>query len=236
MPVDLTVAQKRLTALYNANAKNADGSMIYSTAVDDDRRNATELLDLVTEGAMSVLLALAESPSNGLRNQLMADSAEIVHRGRIPQHIGPIGVVKIQRFAGDSFSAGAKRPANEIESMRENLNNFYAPTAHDQQDEDGNPSPISGFWDILADELFYTGFSAKMQIANFTRADAATKVPDPYEDVVIAKAFALGVKDGDVSLTTLASNYSTYAEGALRMIRGGASVVPPIPEAQSQGA
>lgn len=235
MAVDLNVAAKRVTALYNANAKNADGTMIYSTAVDDDRRDEGEMLDLVTEAAMTVLLAIAESPSNGNRDALMADSDEIPHRGRVPAHYGPIGVVKIQRFDGDTFRVGLKRAANRIESMRENLHNFYGETAHDQTDEDGNASPLSGSWDILADEVFYTGFSCKMQIANFTRADAATKVPDAYEDVVVAKAFALGVKDGDVSLTGLASHYGSYAETSLRMIRGGASVLPPVPEAQAKG-
>lgn len=236
MSVDLTVAQKRVTALLNANAKNADGSMVYSTAVADDRRHATEILDNVTEAALVVLRAIAETPSNGNRNSLMADSAEIVHRGRIPDHIGPIGVVKIQAFADDEFKPGLKRPAHEIESYRTNANSFYAETAHDQQDENGFASPLAGFWDVLADELFYTGSSARVPVANFTRADAATKVPDAYEDVVVALGFSLSVKTGDINLGAMASHFQGYANNALVEIRAGASVVPPIPEAQSKGA
>lgn len=236
MAVDLEHCKARVTALYNANAKNPDGSMIFSTAVADDRRHVTEIAGLVDDAAMAVLLAICETPSNPNRNQFMVDSAEIPHRGRINEiHYGPIGVVKIQRFPGDTFRAGAKRPANEIESMRENAGGFYAATPHNEADADNFPSPISGLFDVLADEFYYTGNSAKAQIAKFSISDVATKVPDPYRDAVISYAFALGVKDGDIQLTSLGGELRTHAANSLRQIRAGAAVIEPIPEAQAKG-
>lgn len=227
MALDLSTCQKRVTALLGANAKNADGSMIYSTVVADDRRHATEISDEVTEAALAVLHAIARSTRSGFRGALVAE-VDVNHGARIPDHIGPIGVVKIQRFDGDTFRKGERRPAAEIESLRENRHNLYAEVAHDQQDDEGNPSPISGFYDDLNDELFYTGSLAHVPIATVARADAANKVPEVCEDVVVALAFALAVKDGDISLTSLGSHYGSYATAQLGALEAGAMTIEPL--------
>lgn len=225
MAVDLTLVKKAVTANVNAAAKNADGSALYTLTVADDRRSMSEISDKCDEAALMVLQAIAETEGNPHRSLLMNDSASIASGALIPDHIGPIGIPKIQRFAGDAYRAGHPARIDDIEAWRaDSAALIYAEKAYDQQG-----SPLAGYYNVMANELRYTGVDATVPIATLARAQIFI-VPDEYEAVVIALATALCFKEGDPS--GVAMYFQQLGMSGLQLIRGGAMVIPPVVEVQ----
>lgn len=219
MAVDLTVVQKRATAILGAATQNADGSATYVTTVADDRRHATDIADSATEAVLMIIQAICETPGDGNRAEFMTDSASIPHRGEIPAHYGPIGIPKIQRYAGQDFIAGHQRSAEDIESMRENVQSLYDSVAHNAAG-----SSLGGYFDVRDNLLFYTGLDAKVPIATFVRADAATKCPDAHEGLAVALTVMLQLKEGD---SQILSDYAVQGRAGLEQIRQRAMIEEP---------
>lgn len=225
MAVNITgIVQPRVTQILNAATQAADGSATYVTTVTDDRRHATDILDACTGAGCEIILAICETPLNGYRAGFMADSASILHGGKIPDHCGPIGIPKIQRYTGGTFDPGHQKSEEDIQSMRDNTNSLYDSIAHNLVG-----SMLGGYYAVRDNLLFYTGFDAKIPIATFVRADTATKIPDAFESAVIALAVSMLIKEGDSEILLA---YIQRGQQYLAQIRSGAMILEPQLQAQ----
>jgi hypothetical protein len=157
------------------SVKNAGVAGQYGFVLSDSRRNLYEAVEAVLEADDEIVLAIKETFDHWARPDLLADSVEIPHGSRIPQHQGEIGKVLIQRSSSAAFlPARGRRQASEIERLRANTgtypNDVYGKSVHTQAG-----SPLSGFYDLSEEQLlFYTGYSAKVEIANTSRLSRTT--------------------------------------------------------------
>lgn len=172
MVASIVQAVRQCIAAKNANAANASATAgLYGFALNDSRRSLWEVVEAVLEADEEIVTAILETVGHWARPDYLADSVTIAHGTEIPTHTGEIGKVLIQRSNGASWRAPrGRKPAAEIERIRDNTgvfpNNVYGATAHTDAG-----SPLSGLYDISEEDLlFYTGYSAKVQLASFARA------------------------------------------------------------------
>lgn len=225
MAVTQSTVEKSVIQILNAGEQNASGSPVYSAVIQDDRRVAGHVTDAATQAGERILLAICETEGNGHRPNFMALSGSIAHGAVLPEHIGPIGTVQIQPYAGAEFIAGLPADVDDIESWRANVSSLYDTVAHN-----ASGSSLAGRYAVLGNELFYTGHDAKIYLANFTRADVATKVPDAYEATWVRLTVGLLAKEGDTP--GLIQMYAQAGENDLAAIRSGAMITPILEQAQ----
>jgi hypothetical protein len=172
MAASIVAAVRQLISLKNANAANAQATAgQYGFVLNDSRRSLWEFVEAALEADEEIVTAILETVGHWARADYLADSAAIAHGGKIPTHAGEIGKVLIQRAAGAAFlPARGRAPSSKIEAYRANTgappNDVYGSTVHTAAG-----SPLSGLYDISEEDLlFYTGVSAKVQLASFARA------------------------------------------------------------------
>lgn len=172
MSASIVQIVRQIIAAKNANAAHASASAgLYGFVLNDSRRTLWETVEAVLEADDETVLDILETVGHWARADYLADSNPIIHGEEIPTHQGEIGKVLIQRANGEPFRASrGKRTAAEIERYRANTGtyptNIYGASAHTD-----TGSPLSGFYDISEEDLlFYTGYSAKVEVANVSRS------------------------------------------------------------------
>lgn len=188
----LTTLLGRLIAALNSAPAATWATTI--SASDDNRRNTTELTNIILAADARICAARAARVGDGYRSLFLGLSTSIAHGGVIPDHLGPIEQVTIKYGSGDStYRAGKYDPAvglDDIERWRANVGTRYG-AAHDAAN-----SVLSGYYRIEGSQLFYTGSDAKAQIATFTRT-AACQAPETDEDMLTGLSLGDAVKEGD---------------------------------------
>jgi len=149
----------------------------------------------------------------------------------LPDHIGAPGQVRIKIASTDTdYKAGKHDEAlglGDIERWRLNSNGIYG------ANHDTTNSPIGGYYIIAASEIFFTGYRARVQLANVART-LVCQAPEAYEDLVLADAYLMTKKDGDRS--DFVGLINAYARESYALIDAGAMVVPPLQIVQERAA
>lgn len=231
---DPTRITRLVTALLNANTRDASGTPDYTTAVGDKARSSAEIADIIINAALVTARAVCESDSSPFRADFLTDFP-LQQGAAIPFHYGDTSIPEIVPYDGADSIKGTRKAFDKIESYRTNKNQVYSPVAHDepQTDADGNisgKSIISGFYDIVNGIFYFTGFSATVKVAFFTRADVFGKLSEALEPIIVRLALGMSAKEGDVS-DGLFANWYAQAMNDLSEIKAGGTAFQTIDEA-----
>jgi hypothetical protein len=199
------------------SALNAGTAATYGTTVADDRRSSGEIEAAILASDARVCRARASNPADELlRPLLLSLSASITHAGAIPEHLGPVEQVLIKHASADSDYKAGKTDDSltlaDIENWRAYGSALYG-AAHNAAG-----AAVAGFYLKRGNQLFYTGYDAKVYLATFTRSGAC-QAPDIDEDTVLGLALEDLIKEGDtgsVVATLIQAARTEYArlEGA----------------------
>src|ERR1041384_745947 len=164
-----------------------------------------EVTDAILEADARVCLAIIESIGNGYRSQFLTTSASLSNGDNIPAHVGQIAVIEV-----DGSPARMARTRNQMIQVIENPELYV--------------EAQKWYWtdDI---SIYHNGTAATVQYPSFT-ITTECQSPDAYESAVIAGSVAILMKDGGRS-----DYYGYYANLYAQqesIIRGGASVLPPV--------
>lgn len=219
MAVDLTVCEKRVIQILNASTRDGSGNPLYASAVDDQRRNLTNIQDAVKQSARLFGQAYCETDAHPSRASFIALTT-VTHGATLPEHYGSPGRPQIEPYAGAGYRAGVWRPAAEIESFRENPENIYDAIDHDQEG-----STLGGFYDFVGDAIVFTGLNCQVPLATFTDGNIASKLPASSEAGIIRVAVGLVKTEGD---SQTLDEYARQGQNDLAQIRGNAETVKPV--------
>lgn len=206
----------------------------YSSTVStrNKTRNAAEIADFVTEAGLEILQMLAETP-NEYRHNFVTVLDPAPYGAFLPDHQGQPAYVEIQKYSGGPYEQGADEKSYlEIESMRNNPN-IYDPAgkAHNVVG-----SSLSGYFDIWERKFYFTGFAARVGLAQVTRADVASKVPEILEPVwvklSVGKAAKSGVGAYDADIVKM---YGTEAQADMSDFKQGRRVFSEVSDPESAG-
>jgi len=215
---DLATVRGRLIAAVNAAPAATWATTVSSS--NDNRRNDTELTNIILAADARICQARAKRRGDGYRSLFLSLSASITNGSELPDSLGTPEWILIKHATGDSdYRPGIYDPfldVADINRWRANIGSRYG-VAHDAAS-----SVTTGFFKLISRQLFYTGADAKAQIATFTRT-AACQAPDTDEDMLLGLALGAAVKEGDAGpfiATIVADARAEYAE----LLR-----VPPAP-------
>jgi hypothetical protein len=224
--MDVTRVINQVTALLNANTRDAAGNPVYSSAVGDKARHATEIETSCYNAAMMTARAICETATHPYRTAFIADTP-VTHGDELPVHFGDTAPPQITPFSGAGFTlSGIPRPYDRIESYRRNRNKMYSPVDHNASDS-GQASPIAGLYDVVNGVFYFTGYSATMKLCTIDRTTVFANLPDALEPTVIKLACGMSAKEGDTSDGVFGS-WLGQGMRDLSEIKGGATVFSPV--------
>lgn len=190
----LATVRGRLIAAVNAAPAATWATTI--SATNDNRRNDTELDNIILAADARICAARAARVGDGYRSLFLSLSASIAHGGVIPDHLGPIEQVTIKYASSDgSYKAGkfdSTLTLDDIERWRANVGSRYG------ANHDAANSVLSGYYIRRGSQIFYTGSDLKVQIATFTRLVATCQSPETDEDMLLGLSLGDALKEGDV--------------------------------------
>lgn len=224
MAFDLNIVKKQVIATMGLAVRDSATTPSYTTSLGDSTY-ATEELDRAIQSAVTTIMqAICETEGHPLRG-LFTTAGALTHGSQIPVHYGPIGVPRITPYSGATYTITGKRKSiEEIASYRANPNNYYSEVAHNAS-SGGNHSKLAGFYAIDGQTVYFTGFSAVSDIANFVEADY-TLLPDSRYPVAIDLSIAKLKKDGDIS--DIFEYYMQMGMAELKWIKDGQLSQPSI--------
>lgn len=211
--------------MLNASTRTSTGAPIYSSVVGDFARSPMEIEENCYQAAILTAKAICESDSSPFRSEFL-EAMDLVHSEVLPFHYGDINIPDIVPYPGATITLrGVRKAYDRIESYRINKNDAYGP-AHNVADN-GGPSHLAGFYDIPNGIFFFTGHTASMLLANFTRDDVFDKLDEGIEPVIVRLALGLSAKEGDTS-DGLFQMWYTQGMNELNEIKQGASAFQPV--------
>lgn len=220
---DLTTLQGRVISSLNASPAATWATTL--SATDDNRRNLTEIQNAIKAADAQVCRAHASTIGDGYRSLFLDDSDDLPHGGMLPDHLGEIEQVRIKYVSSDTdYKAGRFDESLEladIENWRANPGAIYG-IAHTVAN-----SPLSGFYIVQGNQIFFTGYRARCRVANVART-AACQAPEVDEDIVFGLAVGNLYKEGDMG--TVLATVVQDARAELAMIQKRQI---PVPVAQS---
>jgi len=188
----LATVRGRLIAAVNAAPAATWATTISST--NDNRRNDTELDNIILAEDARICSAIAKKRGHGYRSLFLALSASITHGSELPDSLGTPEYILIKHATGDTeYRPGLHDPSlsvGDINRWRANVDSRYG-AAHD-----ATGSVLSGYFRLISRQLFYTGSDAKAQIANFTRTGAC-QAPETLEAMLLGLSLGSALKEGD---------------------------------------
>lgn len=188
MPADQTRVITRVTEVLNLCAP---GTYSATISTRNKTRAAAAIVDFVTEAGLEILQMLAETP-NEYRHNFVVEKTP-AYKDFLEDHQGQPAYVEIQKYSGAVSEQGDDSKSYlQIESMRNN-GNVYDPAglAHDKKG-----STLGGFFNVWERRFYFTGFAAKVGLAQVARADVATKVPEILEPVWVKLSIGKAAKSG----------------------------------------
>lgn len=227
MPFDLDIVKKQMIALMNLSTRNASTSVpVYSTALGDTSYAAEEITRAAQNAVTKIMQTICETDGHPDRPLFTAETA-ITHGAALPAHTGSIGVPRITPYSGATYTiVGKRKSIEEINSYRANINFRYSKVAHNAA-QGGNHSKLAGFYakDEAVQTIYFTGFSAVADLANFEESDY-TELPDRWYPDAIAYGIANLKKDGDVS--DIFEYYAAMAAQSMGLVRRNESDQPSL--------
>jgi hypothetical protein len=233
MPSPGTASYKRIYRRVAA-AHNAIDRTTYTGAtptIDDRRKVEGMFRDSIVAFDAAVQRAICLSEKSPHRIRYLAYSSALAYTTdgapAIPDHYGPIGQVIIQPYSGADYVAGIEADSVEqINQWRENVGSIFGSLAHN-----ASGSAITPHFIIEGVRLNYTGYQAKVEIANIVVAGEADSPPalgspDAFEDVIFAGAASEAYMEGD-DMAELEKRRA-YVEAAMPLILAGETSAPPL--------
>lgn len=182
------------------------------TAANDNRRNDTELDNIILAADARICQAHAKKRGDGYRSLFLSLSASVTHGSELPDSLGTPEQILIKYVAADTeYKPGqfdSSLSLADINRWRTNAGTRYG-VAHDAAS-----SVLSGFFRLESRQLFYTGADAKAQIATFTRTGAC-QTPETEEDMLLGLSLGDALKEGDTGpfiATIVGDARAEYAE------------------------
>lgn len=229
--IDNARTKKQILSLLNANERDTLGARLYSVNSGDEGFIGAEIDTAIEYAKMLVKEALASD--NSLHRGAFIVDTPVAHGTALPSHYGTHGIPKITPYLNAPASmvrTGTRKSVEEITSYRENsiiLNSrkLYSDIDHDQPGYGDAPSSLAGFYSVVEDVLYFTGYSAVVPLAVITGASDAF-IPAEKESVVQAIALGKLAKDGTVSEKF--GEWMQMGNMELSLIRTGESAAPSI--------
>lgn len=210
--LDFERVKKRVFDLIGASPS---GSFSATINPRSKTRSAAAIVAACEESGLRVLQTIASFPNEFRSNLINVVDAQ--HGELLPDHLGTPAFVEIQRYDGAAYRTGDRRDKVKIESYRANVNGIYDTVAHNQPN-----SAFAGYYDIWERKLYYTGFAARVGLAQAQRSDVTTKIPDFFESTVVKLALANLPKAGEGAyVLQIAQFYNSAAENDLSEFKGG---------------
>lgn len=226
MAFELDVVKKQVIAILGLAPRDVSGVAVYSPTVadGDTSYHDNEIERAIVSGNSEIMRAICETVGHGHRYLFTAPQA-LTHEEDLPAHIGEIGVPRITPFNGAGYTiVGKRKSVEEINAYRHNPDSLYSTTAHNAS-SNGLHSKLAGFYAIDGEVIYFTGYSAVSDVANFVESDYSN-LPDMYYPHSITLGIKNLKKDGDVS--DIFSYYQKEGLIALSMIRGNKMTQPSI--------
>jgi hypothetical protein len=229
MPAPGTASYKRLyrRVLAALNALDLSTYMASTPTINDRRRVAGIARDSIVAADVFVQKLCCARKDNPNRARFVDYSSALSDDDEIPDHYGALGAVVIQKVTAGAFeSAQEAETVEQINQWRENVGNVYGSIAHDAAN-----SPLAGWFKIVGTRIRFTGYRAKVEIANIVvpgEADDPPTLysPDAFEDVLFAHATSENYIEGD-DMNELEKRRA-YVQQMTPLILAGAMEVPPL--------
>lgn len=180
----------------------------YTTNDDELRWPEQAIIDAVRGADGLIFMAIGNTPGHPKRSALLVASANIVHTGLIPEHVGPIGAVLVAAAPPQML------PSFEIKKLRDVI----------LTTTDTGP-----YFDIIDNRLYYyPGSVATVDIVPpFNDEGMSLQSPQEYYHGIVALALAiLFGKEG--AETETAAYYKGFGDSVLQWIKEGAQTIAPI--------
>jgi hypothetical protein len=169
----------------------APGTFSPTVSARNKTRNETAIATFVTEAGLELLQMLAETP-NEYRHNFVVEKTP-AYKDFLEDHQGQPVYVEIQKYSGAPYEQGDDSKSYlQIESMRSNPN-VYDPNG---KAHNANGSTLAGFYNIWERRFYFTGNAAKVGLAQVSRADVATKIPEILEPVWVKLSIGKAAKSG----------------------------------------
>lgn len=226
--LDSQRVKKQIISLLSANERNGTGVLQYSTNLGDEGYLSGEIDTAIIYAKLDVMRAICETDGHPSRSPFVSDTP-VNHAEQLPMHYGSPGVPLITPFDGAEYVLpGTRKSYEQIISYRNNenaggLGGIYGEFAHDVSIDGGGASKLAGYFAIVENVFYFTGFSAKLPLADFEENDGQD-IPDAFEPSIVRLSLGNLAKDG-----TISEKYAFYAEQGLRdlaSIRTGEISVP----------
>jgi len=198
----------------------------FDATVSDDRFIAEEITRAIVESESEIVRDLAES-DNAMKNFMMAWSANLTHGQTLPEHLGTVEAVQIQKYAGGTFEPGEKTTRENIRLWRANYNNIFDPLSHTTLG-----TTLCGYFNLTNQTIEFTGTAAQVRICNYTPNYAALQISDEFDGLLVAGGMSKLLKIGVP--TALVNHYANAYQAGRGLIRQGATAVAEINEAQER--
>lgn len=207
-----------VVAMLNAKPSGAWDATSGAT-VTDKGRTIEEVTESIYLADADVCRAIAKTLGHGYRSLFLGWSAEILHAGDVPDHLGEPDAVQI-KLGDNTWTEGEVATKGQILEYRENIGGVFG-LNHDQPD-----SAIGGHYSLEGNTLYLTGLAGRLKLATFAinRDSLACQSPDAFTSTVMAGAMMRNYKPGDRSR----EHWRVQFEPQIAAIEGGAMVVPAI--------
>lgn len=226
--IDFTRIKKQIISLLSANERSGSGVLQYSTNLGDEGYLSGEIDTAIIYAQLDIMRTICETDGHPSRSAFVSDTP-VNHAEQLPHHYGSPGVPLIIPFDGAEYVLpGTRKSYEQIISYRNNenargLGGIYGDFAHDVAMDGGGASKLAGFFAIVENTFYFTGFSATLPLADFEENDGQD-ISDAFEPAIVRLALGNLAKDG-----TISEKYAFYAEQGLRDLAGirtGAISVP----------
>jgi hypothetical protein len=191
-------------------------------------RDLNEIKAAIFEAGLIITQTLASYPSEYRKPFFV--TTNINNETLVPDHLGKVVDVSIQRFTDDAFIQAKQKSYEQVQAYRINANQIYSKINHDQEG-----SPLGGYYDIWNDQLFFTGNAARITVAISTRTDVydntTSKIPVFFEPTWVKLTIGHVLKNGEgATVLAIADRYYNQGLADLNEFKSGKRVFIEVDE------
>jgi hypothetical protein len=199
---------------------------------DRDRRwqgDPHALRDLIVAKDAGIVTACCMKADGPYRARF-TDFVDLAYSGglppKLPDRLGPLGAVYIQRSQGGDWVEGDEAASVEqIRQWRENPGGVFGGLAHDQES-----SPLGGFFKVVGARIPFTGYALRAEVATFDVDHEGNPpvlaTPEALEDVLYAGCLGDAPIKGDDFEE--AGYFRGYYQQCVGLIAAGEETMPPL--------
>jgi hypothetical protein len=222
-----TRIKSQIISLLGINARGNTGVKIYGTEIGDEAYLSDQIDTAIEYAKLEVGEAIADTDGHS-DTFIFVSNVAVAHGAQIPAHKGLHGVPRITPFEDADYTIeGRTNSYEKIDAYRRNPEfrgeKLYGEFNHDEPDDGGRASKLAGFFAVVQNILYYTGFSAEIPLKTVTLAKV-NNLSSEYEpkiaDIAIGKLYM------DGSISEIFSHYQQLGLMRLNQIRTGEITAP----------